>query len=492
MLRLTMMLLASALFLGSAAAQPTPSTSRVALVIGNSAYAVVNPLPNATGDAEAVAAELRRLRFEVVELQNLNRDQLDHAIDAFGQRLRDAGPEAVSFFFYAGHAAQDHLGVNYLVPVDAGARTPAALRNEAIPLGEVFADMTAANNPVNVLVLDACRDWYSDARSRESIDVRGLRDVGRYDGNVFIGLATTPGNTADDGSGEHSPYTTRLIEGLRTKANQPLSLVFDDITSLVHADTDGSQSPIYLNGLSRAPRWCLESGPNCGARQTRPQAITFTNPYLRSLDRTRLLALTRDNVTFVDTLLSRRDILAANGIDSPARLSYFLATIAHETGGFRAQQENLNYSASGLRNLSFRFPDEDAVRYARQPERIANRLYANRIGNGDESSGDGWRYRGRGLFMLTGRANYQLASSWVGVDLVTDPDLLSDPEVNLAVAASFWNRRDLNAAADADDLNRVARVIAGLPVGIEPRRARLAAAREAVDVASPAPMPGQR
>ncbi|HET9231412.1 MAG TPA: caspase family protein [Vitreimonas sp.] len=482
MLRFAIIILAAALLMSSAAAQPTPST-RIALVIGNHAYTVVDPLPNARDDAAAVAAELRRLRFEVVELPDLNQEQLRTALEAFGDRLRQAGPEAVSFFFYAGHAAQDNLGVNYLVPVDATARSPEQLRGEAIRLDAVFADMREANNRVNVLVLDACRDWYASERGREDLNVRGLRDVGRYDGNVFIALATTPGNTVDDGAGDHSPYTTRLLEGLRTKANQPLSLVFDDIGTLVYADTDNSQSPIYLNGLSRAPRWCLEDGPNCGARQTRPTAIVLTSTYLRSLDRSRLLAFTNDNATFVDTLLARRDILAAHGIDSPARLSHFLGAIGYETGGFRAQQENLHYSADALRRVfPSRFPTDDvATEYARQPERIANRVYANRAGNGDEASGDGWRYRGRGLFMLTGRGNYRQASQWVGVDLLTDPDLLSDPEVNLAVAAAIWNRNGLNAAAEANDLSEVARRLSGNPShGIEQRRLFLDAAQNAV------------
>jgi putative chitinase len=481
MLRFAIMILTAALLMSSAAAQQ-PST-RIALVIGNHAYTVVDPLPNARRDAAAVAAELRRLRFEVVELPDLNKEQLGTAIEAFGDRLQQAGPDAVSFFFYAGHAAQDHLGVNYLIPVDATARSPEQLRSEAVRLDAVFADMTEANNRVNVLVLDACRDWYASERGREDVSVRGLRDVGRYDGNVFIALATTPGNTVADGSGDHSPYTRRLLEGLRTKANQPLSLVFDDIGTLVYADTDNSQSPIYLNGLSRASRWCLEDGPDCGMRQTRPAAVVLTGAYLRSLDRTRLLAFTNDNATFVDTLLARRDILTANGIDSPARLSHFLAAIGYETGGYRAQHENLRYTAARLRQLfPTRFRTDDvAAEYDRQPERIANRIYANRAGNGDEASGDGWRYRGRGLFMLTGRGNYRQASQWVGVDLLTDPDLLSDPEVNLAVAASFWNRRDLNSAADADDLSEVARRLSGhATAGIEQRRLLLEAAEAAV------------
>lgn len=107
-----------------------------------------------------------------------------------------------------------------------------------------------------------------------------------------------------------------------------------------------------------------------------------------------------------------------------SRAAHFFAQCAHETGNFRRFEENLNYSADGLRTV-FRkyFTPEQAAQYARQPERIANRVYSNRMGNGPEESGDGWKFRGRGALQLTGRNNYQLFSAFVD-----DTKLLDDPQ----------------------------------------------------------------
>src|SRR6188474_2771315 len=102
--------------------------------------------------------------------------------------------------------------------------------------------------------------------------------------------------------------------------------------------------------------------------------------------------------------------------DSKLRLAHFFAQVLHESGCMRFDMENLNYSADGLRRVFGKYfkTQEDCAACARQPERIANRVYADRIGNGDEASGDGWRFRGRGLIQLTGRQNYRAFAEWVG------------------------------------------------------------------------------
>lgn len=136
-------------------------------------------------------------------------------------------------------------------------------------------------------------------------------------------------------------------------------------------------------------------------------------------------------------------------INTPLRLSHFLGQCAHESGNFQFTRENLNYSANGLLKT---FPRhfttlEDATKYARQPERIANKIYANRIGNGPESSGDGWKFRGRGFIQLTGRANYMAFDSMVQENLIDLPDLVAT-KYPLLSAAWFWNTRRLNSIAD--------------------------------------------
>ena len=161
------------------------------------------------------------------------------------------------------------------------------------------------------------------------------------------------------------------------------------------------------------------------------------------------------------------------GLGTKLRQAHFLAQLAHESGGFARLVENLNYSADGLRRTwPSRFDARTAAEYARKPERIANKAYANRLGNGDEASGDGWRFRGRGYVQLTGRANYMDFSHKLYGDyrLVTNPDLAADPKVAIQLAAEYWQAKDLNALADKDDLNGITRKINGGHIGIEGRR----------------------
>lgn len=157
---------------------------------------------------------------------------------------------------------------------------------------------------------------------------------------------------------------------------------------------------------------------------------------------------------------------------SRRRLAHFFAQVLHESGCLRFDMENLNYSADALRRVFPRhFPTQaEAEAYARQPERIANRVYANRMGNRAESSGDGWRYRGRGLIQLTGRTNYTAFAAWVGDDRVPhEPDLVAT-EYAVHSAVFFWDRHGLNRLADRDDIVAVTRKINGGENGLSHRR----------------------
>lgn len=142
-------------------------------------------------------------------------------------------------------------------------------------------------------------------------------------------------------------------------------------------------------------------------------------------------------------------------IDNPNRVRAFLAQIGHESGQLSAVVENLNYSAKVLRSVFGKYfkTDAEAEKYARKPEAIANVVYANRLGNGDTKSGDGWRYRGRGLIQITGKSNYNEASQKMyalplGVDFVDEPELLATPEYAAQSAAWWWENAGLNAIAD--------------------------------------------
>ena len=137
-------------------------------------------------------------------------------------------------------------------------------------------------------------------------------------------------------------------------------------------------------------------------------------------------------------------------INSPFRIAAFCAQVAHESGETTTLTENLNYTAQRLVAVwPRRFPSVDAARrYERNPERLANFVYAGRGGNAGQASGDGWRYRGRGLFQLTFKDNYRLASAALNLPLVDNPDLAITPDVAALTAAQYWSRLGLNALAD--------------------------------------------
>jgi putative chitinase len=137
-------------------------------------------------------------------------------------------------------------------------------------------------------------------------------------------------------------------------------------------------------------------------------------------------------------------IMEKFGIDNPLKLSHFLSQCAHESGNFKFLNENLNYSADGLRKIFPKyFPTiEVANKYARQPEKIANKVYGGRMGNGDEASGDGYRFRGRGFIQLTGKDNYAAFDKFVDDDIMANPDLVST-KYPLTSAAFFFHKNKL-------------------------------------------------
>ncbi len=172
---------------------------------------------------------------------------------------------------------------------------------------------------------------------------------------------------------------------------------------------------------------------------------------------------------WVDTL---NKVLPEYEIDNENRVAAFLAQCGHESAGFTAFQENLNYSADALKRVFPKyFKDVNPEDYARKPEKIANRVYGNRMGNGSESSGDGWKYRGRGLIQLTGKNNYQrLADYFRNQELVKHPDLVcNNIEYCVLSAVWFWTVNNLNILADKEDLTTMTKRINGGTNGLEDR-----------------------
>jgi len=167
------------------------------------------------------------------------------------------------------------------------------------------------------------------------------------------------------------------------------------------------------------------------------------------------------------------EVLPTYQIDTPERIASFLAQCGHESAGFTVLQENLNYSAEGLNKIFKKyFPTlESAQPYARKPEMIANRVYGGRMGNGDEHSGEGYKFRGRGPIQLTGKDNYAACSDFLFQDdtLIQNPDMLLDPEYALHSACWFWWKNDLNTYADSADLVTMTKRINGGTIGLDDR-----------------------
>jgi putative chitinase len=167
------------------------------------------------------------------------------------------------------------------------------------------------------------------------------------------------------------------------------------------------------------------------------------------------------------------NILPEYDIDTPKRVAAFMAQCGHESGGFTLMQENLNYSAKGLRGTFGKyFPNDDiAKQYERKPQMIANRVYGNRMGNGDEASGEGWYFRGRGIVQITGKNNYTKCSQSLFESnvLVENPDLLLETEYAIHSACWFWSAARLNELADIGDMKTMTKRINGGFIGLEDR-----------------------
>jgi len=166
------------------------------------------------------------------------------------------------------------------------------------------------------------------------------------------------------------------------------------------------------------------------------------------------------------------DTAAKFNITNVLRLSHFLAQCGHESGGFKAVSENLNYSADGLKKIFGKYFPGDTSAYARNPEKIASKVYANRMGNGDESSKEGFKFRGRGYIQLTGKSNYQGFTKFIGEDCVANPDLVAT-KYPLASAAFFFDSNKLWSICDkgADDatVTAVTKRVNGGTIGLPDR-----------------------
>ena len=170
------------------------------------------------------------------------------------------------------------------------------------------------------------------------------------------------------------------------------------------------------------------------------------------------------------------EVFAKYDITTPLRQAAFIGQCAHESANFKVLQENLNYSAEGLmKTWPSRFPTKEvADQYARQPAKIAGKVYNGRLGNTSEE--EAAKYLGRGLIQLTGKENYEHCGSSIGVDLLGNPDLLGTPQYAALSAGWFWGKRGLNSLADSQDYETMTKRINGGIIGLDDRKAKIAKA----------------
>ena len=232
------------------------SASRVALVIGNSAYRSA-PLRNPVNDARAMATALRNLNFAVTPLLDASRKQMYDAVEAFKARLRQGG---VGVFYFAGHGVQLD-GENYLLPVDSEISSESDVRHGTVPAGWVVEKIQESGNGLNVVILDACRNLPSFARGWRS-PAAGLASMKASSG-LLIAYSTAPGEVASDGQGVNSLYATHLLTSLRTPG-QTVEQLFRAVRTAVVADpaNEKSQTPWESSSLTGAD-FCFV--PPCGA-----------------------------------------------------------------------------------------------------------------------------------------------------------------------------------------------------------------------------------
>jgi carboxyl-terminal processing protease len=220
---------------------------RIALVIGNGAYPNIGELVNPPNDARLMAGTLRQLGFEVIEEINVAQKPMKKAIKAFGDRLNNAGKDAIGLFYYAGHGVQVN-GENYLIPVNVEIGDEADVDIEAVGMRAILQNMTFAGNNMNIIVMDACRN-NPFKRSFRSAD-RGLARMSASKGTL-IAYATAPGDVAADGTGINSPYT----QALTTNMMQPgitVERMFKQVRNAVVQATANAQVPWESSSLTGA------------------------------------------------------------------------------------------------------------------------------------------------------------------------------------------------------------------------------------------------
>jgi uncharacterized caspase-like protein len=249
----------AALLLGAHSAS---AESRLALVIGQSAYKSVPALPNPINDAKAVGQMLKDSGFEVSTASDLSQSQIRDALSEFAGKVASKGGDSIALVFYAGHGVQID-GENFLVPVDIDPKRESDIPIQAVRLNDVLNTLTSAPSKMRILMLDACRNNPFPDISKSAGGGLALIDAKIGAPNTFLSFSTSPGAIAEDGAGSNSPYTTALLAAAK-EANIPIEETFKRTRVSVNKATDGRQTPWDSSSLTEDFRF--SGSPVAGAK----------------------------------------------------------------------------------------------------------------------------------------------------------------------------------------------------------------------------------
>ena len=233
--------------------------SRLALVIGESAYRSVTPLPNPANDAKAMSRLLGDAGFEVTTAADLSQKDLNTEVSDFAARIAAKGPDTIALVFYAGHGLQID-GENYLVPVDVDPKREADIPLQAVRLNDVLNTLNSVPSRMRILLLDACRNNPFPALSQASGHGLAMVDAKTGAPGTFVSYSTSPGAEAEDGNGDDSPYTTALLSVAR-EPGLPIEEAFKRVRVAVNKTTDGRQTPWESSSLTEDFKFIAGSAP---------------------------------------------------------------------------------------------------------------------------------------------------------------------------------------------------------------------------------------
>jgi hypothetical protein len=263
----------NAVIVGAIAASSSAALaeSRVALVIGESAYHAVTPLPNPANDAKAMSQLLRDAGFEVTSAADLSQKEMNEQVGDFAAKIAAKGPDTVALVFYAGHGMQID-GENYLVPVDVDPKRETDIPLQAVRLNDVLNTLNSVPSKMRILLLDACRNNPFPAINKTA--GHGLALINTKTGipGTFLSYSTSPGSEAEDGNGADSPYTTALLSAAR-EPGVPIEQAFKRVRVDVNKVTEGRQTPWDSSSLTEDFRFIATTGVEAANAGPKPATV---------------------------------------------------------------------------------------------------------------------------------------------------------------------------------------------------------------------------